>query len=201
MIRSGQTRFISVSLLTTTPDASISTIRTSNARSPSSTARPSARSSRRCGRTRKRANSIAVGVGGLGSILAAPSFEQNFGSSQIVEQFLCRFEIGGREAFGKPVVDRLEERSRIGGTAPIVQQPGEARGGTQLPGERALPTCPVERLPKVILRCRGSGRALQQQKLALDAQQLGKYPAFFGALRTDDRLLDHGKPLGDLPGP
>ena len=60
---------------------------------------------------------------------------------------------------------------------------------------------PVERLPEVILgRCRGSGRALQQQKLALDAQQLGSCPAFFAALGADERLLDRGDPVGDLPG-
>ena len=64
-----------------------------------------------------------------------------------------------------------------------------------------MPTRPVERLPEVTLgRRRGSGRALQQKKLALDAQQFGNYPAFFGALGADDRLLDHGEPVGDLPG-
>jgi hypothetical protein len=46
---------------------------------------------------------------------------------------------------------------------------------------------------------RGSGRALQQKKLALDAQQLGNSPTFFGGLGADDRLLDRGEPVGDLP--
>ena len=60
---------------------------------------------------------------------------------------------------------------------------------------------PVERLPEVVLgRCRGSGRALQQNELALNAQQLGNQPAFFGMLGSRHRLLDHGEPVGDLPG-
>jgi hypothetical protein len=49
-------------------NASISAIRTSNPRPPSSVGRPAASTSRRCGRTRKRPNSIAVGVDGTGSI-------------------------------------------------------------------------------------------------------------------------------------
>ena len=49
-------------------------------------------------------------------------------------------------------------------------------------------------------RRRGSGRALQQKKLALDAQQLGKNEAAFGLLARGDRLLDNGEPIGDLPG-
>ena len=118
-----------------------------------------------------------------------------------VEKRFCDLEIGRVEPLGEPVVDRLEERLRVGGTALIAQQPGEARGGAQFPGQRALPARPVERLPEVILgRCRGSGRALQQKKLALDAQQLGDRPAFFGALGARDRLLDRGEPVGDLPG-
>ena len=64
-----------------------------------------------------------------------------------------------------------------------------------------MPARPVERLPEVILgRRRGSGRALQQKQLALDAQQLGNYPAFFGVLGADDRLIDRGESLGDLAG-
>jgi hypothetical protein len=67
-IRSGQTRFISVFLSTTAPDASISAINTSNARPPSSNGWPSARTSRRRGKTLKRPNSIAAGVS-AGSII------------------------------------------------------------------------------------------------------------------------------------
>ena len=83
----------------------------------------------------------------------------------------------------------------------VSPKPRETRGGAQFPGQGSLPARPVERLPEVILgRRRGSGSALQQQKLALDAQQLGNYSVFFAALGADDRLLDHDEPVGDLPG-
>src|ERR1700731_3548896 len=91
-----------------------------------------------------------------------------------VEQRFCGFQVGRIEPFGKPVVNRLEECCRIGGTVLVAQQPGKARGGAQFPGQGALPARPAERLPEVTLgRCRGSGLALQQKKLTLDAQQLG----------------------------
>jgi hypothetical protein len=41
------------------------------------------------------------------------------GSRQLVEQPLCFFEIGGLEAFGKPVVDGREEVAGLG-AAPLV---------------------------------------------------------------------------------
>jgi hypothetical protein len=95
-----------------------------------------------------------------------------------IEKGLCRFEVGLVEPFGKPVEDRLEDRHRIRRTALIAQQPGRAYGGAQFPGHGALPPCPTQRLPVVIFgRRRGSGRALQQQKLAPDAQQLCYCPA------------------------
>jgi hypothetical protein len=56
-------------------------------------------------------------------------------------------EVGLVEPFGKPVEDRLEDRHRIRGTALIAQQPGKAYGGTQFPGQGALPPCPTQRLP------------------------------------------------------
>jgi len=65
----------------------------------------------------------------------------------------------------------------------------------------ALLASPVKRLPEVLLDClRGSGRALQQEKLALDARQFGNQPVFFALLGSRDRFLDHGESLGDLPG-
>src|SRR4029077_13679298 len=87
-----------------------------------------------------------------------------------VEKRFCRFEVGRAEAFSEPVVDRLEECDRISRTTLIAQQPGKARSGAQFPRERALPARPVEGLPEMTLgRRRGSRRALQQNKLALDA--------------------------------
>jgi hypothetical protein len=88
----------------------------------------------------------------------------------------------------------------LDGSALISQKPGEARGGAEFPGLRALSARAVERSPEVILGRRGSGRALQQQKLAPDAHQLGHCPALFGALGLFDRLLDRSEPVGDLPG-
>jgi hypothetical protein len=89
---------------------------------------------------------------------------------QIVQQRLCRFEISGREPFGKPVVDWLEECRRIGGTAAIAQQPGKACGGTQFQGQSTLPPRPIKRLPEMILgRGRCAGCSLRKQKLSPDA--------------------------------
>ena len=93
-----------------------------------------------------------------------------------VEKSLCGFQIGRVEPLGEPVVDRLEERQGISGTALIAQQPGKARGGPQFPRQGALPASPVKRLPEVIfsLSRRGVwGWALQQNKFTLDVQQLG----------------------------
>jgi hypothetical protein len=86
------------------------------------------------------------------------------GLSESIEQRLRRFQIGGLEALGEPVVDRQEERYCVSGTALIAPKAGEAGGPPQFPGERALPTCPVEGLSEVILggsRC--CGRALQRR--------------------------------------
>lgn len=58
----------------------------------------------------------------------------------------------------------------------------------------------VERLLEVSsCRRRGSGHTPRQQKLALDAQQLGIEPTFFGGRGADDRLLECGERVGDLP--
>ena len=51
----------------------------------------------------------------------------------------------------------------------------------------------------ILGRRRGPARALQQKKLALDAQQLGKNETAFGLLARGDRLLDNGQPIGDIP--
>lgn len=83
----------------------------------------------------------------------------------------------------------------------FVQQPREARGGTQFPGRRALPARAAERLPKIILGRRGGSLcALQQKQLALDAQQLRNQPTFFSALDLFERLLDNCKSLRDFAG-
>jgi len=65
-----------------------------------------------------------------------------------------------------------------------------------------LPARPIERSPELFLGlCRGAGRALQQQQLALDAQQLRNAPAFFGFLGLLDRHFERRKALADPPDP
>jgi hypothetical protein len=93
------------------------------------------------------------------------------GILESVEKRFCRPEIGRVEPLRKPLVDRLEERRCLGGSALIALQPGEARGGAQFPGQNAISARPVECLPEVILgpSC-GSWYARQQQKLTFDAQ-------------------------------
>ena len=94
--------------------------------------------------------------------------------SQLIQKLFRRDQIGGAETLRKAVVDRLEAGDGVGGAALIAQQAGEARRGAQLPGQRLLPARPIERLPEEILRrFRGCRSALQQKKLALEAQQLG----------------------------
>ena len=55
------------------------------------------------------------------------------GSSQLVEQRLRLFQIGGVEAFGEPAVDRREEIAGFGAAALVAAEPGEAHGGAQFP--------------------------------------------------------------------
>jgi hypothetical protein len=121
--------------------------------------------------------------------------------SKRIEERSCRFQIGGLEPFGEAVVDRLEERHALRGTALIAPEPGEARGGAQFPGKGALLARPGERLSEAILsRRRGCGFTLQQQKLTLYAEQLRNCPAFLTALGVRDHLLDRSEPFGDLSG-
>ena len=87
---------------------------------------------------------------------------------RIVDQRFRRSEVGRREPLGKPIVGRREELRRLSGPTLITPRPGEVRGGTQFPGQGALPARPVEGLAEVILGCRGGvGCTLQQRKPAL----------------------------------
>ena len=52
---------------------------------------------------------------------------------QRVEQCLGVFQIGGIETLGEPAVDRREQVVGLGALALLGPQPGEARGGAQLP--------------------------------------------------------------------
>ena len=63
-----------------------------------------------------------------------------------VEKGLRSLQISRVEALGEAVADRLEERPRVSGTALFAQQPGEAGGGPQFPGQGAPQARPIERL-------------------------------------------------------
>src|SRR5262249_22661874 len=57
---------------------------------------------------------------------------------------------------------------------------------------------PIQRLSEEVLRrLRDCRSALQQEEFALEAQQLGRDPAFFGPL---DSCFDQRERLGDPPG-
>ena len=154
--------------------------------------------------THDRNSSLAVGVDNnkMGSTLSGPQLRAGHSSYDgSSSSAFAALRSAVARPFGEPVVHRPEASRCIVGTGLIAQQSGKARGGAQFPRERALPARPVERLSEVTLgRRRGSRRVLHQKKLALDAQQLGSCPAFFGALGADDRLLDRGEPVVDLPG-
>jgi len=53
------------------------------------------------------------------------------GSRQLIEQHLRVLEIGGVEAFGKPVVNGREKFARLSPPALFASQPREARRGAQ----------------------------------------------------------------------
>jgi hypothetical protein len=73
----------------------------------------------------------------------------------------------------------------------MTQQAGEARDSAEFPGQRTLSAGPIERLPEKVLRRLLDGRsALQQEKFALKAEQLGRQPAHLGLL---DRCFDDGR--------
>src|SRR5690348_7588139 len=92
------------------------------------------------------------------------------GVARFIQKLFRRDQIGGVETLRKAVVDGPQAGDGIGGSTLIAQQPGEARRGTQLAGQRLLPPRPVQRLPEEVLRHFANVRvALQQQKLALEA--------------------------------
>jgi len=125
-----------------------------------------------------------------------------FAIVKTVDQCFCGFEIVSFETLGEQIVHRRQELTCLFAPILVAQQPGEARGDAQFPGQSSLPARPTERLPVMIFgRRRGPGRALQQKKLAFDAQQLGNTPAVFIALGSRQRLVDCCESLGNLPSP
>jgi len=79
-------------------------------------------------------------------------------------------------------------------------QPGETRGGTQLPRQGPLLTRAVECLQEIAIGRRDSLRgSFQQDQFALDALQLGQAPAPFTAFATRQRLIDGQDPCASCP--
>ncbi len=94
-----------------------------------------------------------------------------------IEKRFCSLEISRVEPLGEPVVDRLENRYGVSGTALIAQQPSQARGRRAVPRTARLAGAPGQALagsnPPRTARllwapCHRRGQ------LAPDAQQLGQ---------------------------
>jgi hypothetical protein len=115
-MRPDHTRSISVSLLTTPPDASISIMSMSNARAPSATGRPSASNSRRCGKTLKRPNSIVTGV------LAGPMMGDRRFSKWKTEQLISENFLISQKSSGR-ARDLPVNRAYFAGTRPGSDRP------------------------------------------------------------------------------
>ena len=99
--------------------------------------------------------------------------------SELPKQCLGRFEIGRVKTLGETIKDRREQLVRLFTPTSAPPHPREAGRGAELPGQRALPARPVEGLPEVILgHCGRTWSVLQQNKLALDVQQLGDASAW-----------------------
>ena len=114
-------------------------------------------------------------------------------TSQSLEKRL-RLEVGGVESLGKALVDGGQQLPRLARLALSVPQARETHRGPQLPGQRALTTRPLERLPEVILGDRGRVRSIvQQNERALQAQQFGDDPALLGRVQLCERLVGDGE--------
>src|SRR6267154_92779 len=83
-------------------------------------------------------------------------------SMQIINQSFRVSKISRAEPLCEPVVNWFHDGNRFSATALIAQQAGEARRGSQLPCEGALPARPVERFPEAIFGLRRSGLFAQQ---------------------------------------
>ena len=56
-----------------------------------------------------------------------------FSNAQLVQELLCRDEIGSTKTLGEAIVDRLKASGGVIGAGFMAQQPGEARRRAQLP--------------------------------------------------------------------
>ena len=53
--------------------------------------------------------------------------------TELIEQRLCLFQVGRVKALGELAIDRREQGARVPRPALLLPEPGEARGGSQLP--------------------------------------------------------------------
>src|SRR5258707_8309099 len=84
---------------------------------------------------------------------------------------------------------------------PILPDPqsGKAQRTPELPKQRALTPCQLERIAETLLGGRnGSMFGFPQQQLALDAQQLSHVPSFVPGFAAPQRLVDGAEALRDL---
>jgi hypothetical protein len=92
-----------------------------------------------------------------------------------MEQRCCLLQVGRVEALGEPAIDRRENVARFLVAALVVAEPGEARGGAQLPELRLLLRGDAQGFAIQFLG--GLGMPLPQQQLAFVSVQLSRQPA------------------------
>jgi hypothetical protein len=117
-----------------------------------------------------------------------------------VKKRLCSFQIGRIEAFGEAVVDRLEERHPLRGTALIAPESGEAVGGAQFPRQRRLLPCDFQSaLQPRFGGLVGTRRVVPEQQLSIDAQEFRRVLQHLGRLRAGQRHgnAPQGQQIGD----
>ena len=105
-----------------------------------------------------------------------------------------------RERPGEAAVDGWQQGAFFARPALALPEPCEAHRRPKLPRQRALTTRPLEGLPEVILGDRGRvGRVVEQDKFALQAQQLGEDPTFLALFRLCERLVGEMAARGWIP--
>src|SRR6516162_3232408 len=118
-------------------------------------------------------------------------------SQQRVQQRLCLFEIGHVEALGEPAVDRREEVAGFSASALVAAQPGEARGGAQLPEFGLLLPGDAQGFAVKVLG--GIGLPLTQQQLAFVPVELRRQPALPCPFDDLQGIVQQGQGLVNLP--
>src|ERR1700720_2318324 len=130
----------------------------------------------------------------------APARKSDGDSRQLLQQASRLAQVCRCETFGEAAVNRPQQRARLRNAILVSPKPGEARGGAQFPGERALPARPVERPHVEIRRKLGRVRtAHAPRNVSLNAQQFGKTPSLLGELRTRDRIADRRDAVRNTP--